>query len=130
MFSAHSGRGLQILGFPSLEFLGQEFKEPKEIRDFVDQKAVKFDIYSTTHVNGKERHDVYKYLMRCTSDDDILWNFSTAFIVGSDGSVRARIDKPQESKWKRVDDEILNCLEEKEAAARDAKLGLNITKKE
>jgi len=118
LFSAHSGRGLKILGFPSLEFLGQEFKEPKEIRAFVALKGVEFDIYNTIHVNGKERHNVYEYLMRCTSDEDILWNFSTAFIVGSDGSVRARIDKPQENKWKRVEDEILQCLDEKETVAR------------
>jgi len=121
LYSAHSGRGLRILGFPSFEFLGQEFRDPKKTRSFVNKKGVKFDMFSTSHVNGKKRHDVYKYLMSCTADHDILWNFSTAFIVGSDGSVRVRIDKPQENRWKRVEDEILNCLAEKEATARSAK---------
>jgi len=121
IYSAHSGRGLRILGFPSREFLGQEFKDPKEIRSFVDRKGVKFDMFATTHVNGIKRDAVYRYLMRCTSDHDILWNFSTAFVVGSDGSVRARIDKPQENKWKRVEDEIRICLAEKDAAAKTAK---------
>jgi len=116
LYSAYSGRGLRILGFPSHNFLGQEFKQSEEIKSFVERKGVKFDIFSSIHVIGKEQHDVYKYLMRCTSDHDILWNFSTAFIVGSDGSVRARIDKPQENRWKRVEDELRICLEEKEAA--------------
>jgi len=108
------------LGFPSREFLGQEFKDPKKVRSFVDSKGVKFDMFGNIQVNGTKRHAIYRYLMRCTADHDILWNFSTAFVVGSDGSVRARIDKPQENRWKRVEDEIRICLDEKEAATKTA----------
>jgi len=55
---------------------------------------------------------IYKYLMKCTADQDITWNFSTVFVVGRDGSVRARIDKPQANEWASVKAELATCLKE------------------
>lgn len=112
----HSSEGLRILGFPSHEFMGQEFKDPKKIKAFVDKMGVEFDVFSPIKVNGNERHPLYKYLMQCTTVSNINWNFSTAFVVGRDGSVRTRVDHPQKNNWSQLKEEISSLLEETPSA--------------
>jgi len=75
-------------------------------------------MFNTVHVTGEKRHEVYKYLMKCTSDNDIRWNFSTAFVVRHDGCVSSRIDQPDENDWSRVKEEIDNCFEVKSRMIR------------
>lgn len=79
---------------------------------FVENLGVKFDVFNSIKVNGKDRHMLYKYLMKCTSMVDIKWNFSSAFIVGRDGSVRARIRHPQKDDWAALKLMISGCLNE------------------
>jgi len=100
------------LGFPSRDFGGQENKDPKQIRRFVDGKGVRFDMFGLTNLSGSTMSPVYQYLFSCTANHAITWNFSTVFIVGRDGSVRARIDKPQTDNWALVKRELATCLKE------------------
>lgn len=112
IYSEHKDEGLRILAFPSREFLWQEFDDPELIRSFVEEKGVEFDMFRTVQINGEGRHEVYNYLMKCTSSEDVNWNFSTAFVIGRDGSVRARVDKPQNDNWAILKAEIASCLAE------------------
>jgi len=122
MYSTHSSEGLRILGFPSREFMGQEFVDPQKTKAFVENLGVEFDVFSCIKVNGQDRHPLYKYLMRSTRVSDITWNFSTAFVVGRDGSVRARVDRPQENNWAALKDEIATCLGEEVSQAEEVSL--------
>jgi len=108
----HRNDGLRILAFPSMDFAGQEYKDPKETRSFLKSKGVLFDAFRIIKVSGSNMNPIYKYLMKCTADQDITWNFSTVFVVGRDGSVRARIDKPQANEWASVKAELTTCLKE------------------
>jgi len=112
LYSKHSTEGLRILGFPSREFAEEEFAEPKDIQEFVASKGVEFDVYGLISVNGHKRHPVYQYLMGVTSKTNVPWNFATAFIVGRDGSVRARIDQPRAEDWATVERLVDVCLQE------------------
>jgi len=112
LYSKHKDEGLRILAFPSLDFGGQEYKDPKQIRRFVDGKGVRFDVFRLTKVSGPDMSSIYNYLFKCTASHAITWNFSTVFIVGRDGSVRARIDKPQTDNWALVKRELESCLKE------------------
>jgi len=95
-----------------MDFGGQEYKDPKQTRRFVDGKGVSFDVFGLTKVSGSAMSPIYKYLFKCTANHDITWNFSTVFIVGRDGSVRARIDKPQTDEWALVKRELATLLKE------------------
>jgi len=88
----HKGE-LQILAFPSNEFGGQESGSPKQIRDFVSEKGVKFTMLEKTEVNGPGAHPVYQALKEATSGDDVKWNFETKFLVARDGVSVTRFNK-------------------------------------
>ncbi|MEA9391085.1 glutathione peroxidase [Acerihabitans sp. TG2] len=113
--------GLEILGFPSNEFAGQEPGSDEEILSFCRATfGVEFPMFSKIEVNGTQRHPLYQALIderpqATTLPDsgfyqrladkgrapkqpsDILWNFEK-FLVGRDGRVIARFApdiKPQ-----------------------------------
>merc|ERR1719150_3406100 len=102
------------MAFPSQDFLSQEYDDPKDIRNFVSThpkfSKVEFDMFRLVHVNkGPKQHPVYKFLMDATNKKDITWNFSTVFLVGRDGSVRYRINKPD---FEEVEEMIKQLLQE------------------
>lgn len=54
--------GLKILAFPCNQFLKQEPKSEKEIKEFASKYGVKFQMFKKIEINGPNTHDVYKYL--------------------------------------------------------------------
>lgn len=95
-----------------MDFGGQEYTDPHETRRYLNGKGVCFDVFRIINVSGPSMSNIYRYLMNCTDDHEITWNFSTVFIVGRDGSVRERIDKPQTNNWALVRNCVATCLEE------------------
>ena len=65
-------------------------KEPKpeaEIKEFVKQYNVEFEMFSKINVNGEEAHPLYKYLkskVDGTFGNFIKWNFSK-FLIDRNG---------------------------------------------
>jgi len=107
LHSENGHAGLAILGFPSREFGGQEFKTGPEIANFVKGKGVEFQMMELSKVNpGSGQNPVYNFLMSQTSKSEINWNFSTTFLVGRDGCVAYRIDK----NWDLVEEKVLELL--------------------
>lgn len=88
-------RGLEILAFPCNQFMNQEPATNKEIAEQMrDRIGAEFPIFEKAEVNGKNPHEVFKYL-RCNSSlwdqnkkraKEIPWNFAK-FLVSSDGKV-------------------------------------------
>lgn len=88
----YRAQGLSILGFPSNQFAGQEPGSPEEIKDFVKQKGVDFDMFDKVEVNGGGAHPLWKYLKEKqggTLFDAIKWNF-TKFVIDRSGQPVAR----------------------------------------
>jgi glutathione peroxidase len=94
LYNQYSSKGLQVLGFPSGQFMNQEFSKESEIKDFVSEKfKVEFPMFSKIEVNGSEMHEVYRYLKSKTPElntkdglKNIPWNFGK-FLVDADGKV-------------------------------------------
>jgi glutathione peroxidase len=107
-------KGLEVLGFPSNEFMGQEPGSNAEIQDFCSTKFnVSFPMFEKIHVKGgPEQHPLYKELttaqpkatLKAGSDfaeklagygqtpklpTDVLWNFEK-FLVGRNGEIVGR----------------------------------------
>ena len=87
---------LEILGFPCNQFMGQEPGNEAEIAEFcTTQYGVTFPMFAKIEVNGADAHPLYRWL---TAEDaapegagDVKWNFGK-FLVGKDGTLRARFD--------------------------------------
>jgi glutathione peroxidase len=109
-------RGLEILGFPCNQFMGQEPGTDDEIQDFCKTTYdVTFPVFRKIDVNGPDADPLYAYLRaeapgdfgpkygdfyaaisRLKPDagaDDIKWNF-TKFLIGRDGTVVKRYEPP------------------------------------
>lgn len=107
----YRGRGLQVLGFPCNDFLGQEPGSAEEIQSFCSTNyGVSFPLFAKLNANSAPRHPLYAALIaaqpRATGggdlrerlaqknllpphESDITWNFEK-FLVGRDGRVLAR----------------------------------------
>ncbi len=105
-------QGLEVLGFPANNFMGQEPGNDEEIKNFCSTNYhVEFPLFSKISVKGDDQHPLYKYLTRAKSEtdvnsgeleanlkgyghtrttpDEVLWNFEK-FLVAKDGTVVGR----------------------------------------
>ncbi len=112
LYSNYSDKGLEVLGFPANNFMGQEPGTEEEIQEFCDGNyGVKFPLFSKISVIGDDQHPLYHYLTETKPDTDIndggleknlvgyghtrstpsevLWNFEK-FLVGKNGEIAAR----------------------------------------
>jgi len=105
-------RGLQILGFPSNQFGGQEPGSNEEIQEFCSTTyGVTFPVFAKVDVNGADADPLYAYLRSEApgdgQSDEITWNFGK-FLVGRDGEVLKRFD-PLETP-EAIHDEVVAAL--------------------
>lgn len=111
LFQNKRAQGLEVLGFPANNFLGQEPGSEEEIRSFCSTEYdVHFPLFSKTSVVGADQHPLYAKLIAAkptaTGDapfrarlrdfkltpnepPDILWNFEK-FVISRSGEVVAR----------------------------------------
>jgi glutathione peroxidase len=81
-----SGKGFEILGFPSNDFGGQEPGTPQEIRKFCTLKYnVTFPLFEKVKTKGEGQSPVYAFLT--SKHGEPQWNFYK-YLVGKDGQVR------------------------------------------
>ncbi|MGY1773258.1 glutathione peroxidase [Blastococcus sp. SYSU D00813] len=116
LYTQYRDRGLEVLGFPSNQFMGQEPGTNEEIQEFCStQYGVTFPVFAKVDVNGDDAHPLWSYLraadpgdfsaetapglydhiakMRpeAIGTDEVKWNF-TKFLVGKDGEVIRRYE--------------------------------------
>ncbi|PWR20065.1 glutathione peroxidase [Zavarzinia compransoris] len=111
LYQAKKDAGLEILGFPANNFLGQEPGTDAEIQDFCSTSFdVHFPLFSKISVLGDDQHPLYGFLTAAqpaaTGDGPfrerlkgfgierdappaVLWNFEK-FLIGRDGKVAGR----------------------------------------
>lgn len=87
-------KGLEILGFPTHQFMKQEYTDHCEISSFNEAKKIKYHVFGPVEVNGENTAPLFKYLkFNCASmheEDGTLknigWNFGK-FLVDRNGKV-------------------------------------------
>jgi len=112
LYENYRGQGLEVLGFPANNFMGQEPGTEDEIKDFCSTNYdVQFPLFSKISVKGDDQHALYKNLTENKPEMDVndgefetklkgygstrstpgevLWNFEK-FLVGKNGEIAAR----------------------------------------
>ena len=88
MHARYRPRGFAVLGFPSGDFMGQEFEEEKKIQEFCTLTyGVKFPMFQKVHVTGKDATPFYRDLAQASGESP-KWNFHK-YVIGRDGKVVA-----------------------------------------
>jgi glutathione peroxidase len=121
LYEQYKDQGLEILGFPSNQFGGQEPGSNDEVSEFCQiNYGVSFPLFEKIEVRDENKHPLFAYLteqapfegfdqetekgkkmheMFATrmpeqlKDNDIKWNF-TKFLVDRDGQVVKRFESP------------------------------------
>jgi glutathione peroxidase len=111
LYAEKHGAGLEILGFPANDFMGQEPGTEAEIATFCSTNYnVEFPLFGKISVVGEAKHPLYKALTAAqpkaeggdtmrknlvgygispNPEPEILWNFEK-FIIGREGDILAR----------------------------------------
>jgi glutathione peroxidase len=109
LYEKYNTKGLEILGFPCNQFMGQESACELDIKNFASNKfKVTFPLFSKIEVNGPNTHPLYLYLKFKSADfnkgetelKNIPWNFGK-FLTDSEGKV-IRFYKPDEDPTKMI----------------------------
>ncbi|HET6301742.1 glutathione peroxidase [Microbacterium sp.] len=87
----YGDRGLQVLGFPSNQFL-QELRSNDAIKEFCSTTyGITFPIFDRIRVNGRKEHPLYTELKKTPDASGragrVTWNFEK-FLVAPDGTVK------------------------------------------
>lgn len=111
LYQGKRAQGLEVLGFPANNFMGQEPGTDDEISSFCSLNYdVKFPLYSKISVLGADQHPLYTaltaaqpaatgdgpfrekltgYGVHPANKEDVLWNFEK-FLIGRNGEVAGR----------------------------------------
>lgn len=92
LYERYGGKGLQILGFPANDFMGQEPGTDEEIAQFCDMNyGVTFPVFSKISVKGDDMHPLYAELTSMPEPigGEVLWNFQK-YLVDREGNVVAK----------------------------------------
>jgi glutathione peroxidase len=112
LYEEYREKGLTVLGFPSDQFMNQEFDDQEEIIEFCQVNyGVSFPMFKKMDVKGKDAHPLFKFLTKEKKGlllSDIKWNF-TKFLVDRNGEVYERYS-PQTSP-RKIESDIQTLLE-------------------
>ncbi len=104
------GDKLMVVGFPSDNFMNQEFDTNAEIAGFCEKNyGVTFPLTTKVNVKGKAMHPVYQFLTQKSKngvlDATVSWNFNK-FLLDKNGKLIAHFG----SKVKPDSEEILKYI--------------------
>lgn len=111
LYQEFKSEGLEILGFPCNQFMGQEPGTNEDIKSFCSLNyQVTFPLFDKVKVNGKDADPLFKWLtkqQRGLLKGRVKWNF-TKFLINQEGEYVKRFEptiKPEEMR-----DEIVALL--------------------
>ena len=97
LHDTYKPKGFTVIGVPSADFGGQEYKTNKEVKTFCDTKfGIKFPLTETSVVKGPGAVPFYRWAAATLGPDQTpTWNFHK-YLVGRDGKlIRAFGNKVQ-----------------------------------
>lgn len=115
LYKEYKDQGLEIIGFPSNEFAGQEPNSSDKAEEFCQiNYGVSFPIMDKTMVKkGPQQSDVFRFLTNKSENGTVnlapLWNFQK-YLVDKDGKVVdyfMTITKPNAPKVKKAIQKLL-----------------------
>ena len=106
LFDGYKEEDFVILGFPSRDFMYQEFDDEGKVKEFCNTKyGVSFPMFATSSVKGKKANSFYQNLALITGKSPD-WNF-TKYLISKDGEVLKPFSKNIEPDSK----EIISAIE-------------------
>ncbi|KAI5634048.1 glutathione peroxidase domain-containing protein [Phthorimaea operculella] len=81
LYEKYAQHGLQILAFPCNQFNHQESGTIQDLKKFIHDMHIKFDVFAPINVNCNDAHPLWKYLKTTL---DPVGQFSTKFRVITD----------------------------------------------
>ena len=97
-----------VLGFPSRNFLYQEFDEEQKVEEFCKTNYdISFLLFSLTNVGAANTHPFYKKLFLATKERP-RWNFHK-YLITKDGTVKSfshKIDPKDSMVVQAIEDSI------------------------
>jgi glutathione peroxidase len=88
LHARYQPRGFAVLGFPSGDFMDQEYVDEKQIQEFCTLTyGVKFPMFQKVHVSGDQATPFYMALAKAAGESP-KWNFHK-YLIGRDGKVVA-----------------------------------------
>jgi len=111
LYEKYADQGLEVLGFPSNDFLKQEPGSNEEIAEFCKLNyGVTFPMFEKIVVKGKGQHPLYAYLTSEEANPEfsgkISWNFNK-FLISRDGKIVNRFG----SRTEPDDAELTEAIE-------------------
>jgi glutathione peroxidase len=95
LYLEYSGRGLEVLGFPSNDFMGQEPGDSSEIAQFCEMNfGVTFPLFEKKPVTGEDLQPIFHFLTKTanpTLAGEVHWNFEK-FLIDRSGHLVARFN--------------------------------------
>ncbi len=90
LFETYRDKGLTVVGIPSGDFAGQEYKSNGEIKQFCESKfGIKFPMSEKSVVTGSKAAPIYRWAATVMGQDNTpKWNFHK-YLVGRDGKLVA-----------------------------------------
>ncbi len=114
LYQKYKTQGLEVLGFPANNFMGQEPGTDQEIKSFCELKyKVTFPMFSKISVKGKDIDPLYAWLISAPGLEpgDIGWNFNK-FLIDRSGVPVARFGSRSEPSSKEVISKLEELLSE------------------
>lgn len=113
LYAKYKDQGLVVLGFPSADFMRQEYDSGQQIAEFCQNTyGVKFPMFAKSHVSGDEANPLFAELIR-TSGTRPKWNFYK-YLVGRDGKTVQAFSTATNPK----DADFISAIEKELAVAR------------
>ena len=108
LYSKYGKDDFVILGFPSRDFMYQEYSDESKVKEFCSTEyGVTFPMFATTPVKGKKANSFYKTLT-AISGQKPGWNFYK-YLISKEGKVQS-FDTNVEPDSKELTSSIANLL--------------------
>ena len=108
LYSKYQNDEFVILGFPSRDFMYQEYSDESKVKDFCSTEyGVTFPMFATSPVKGNKANSFYKSLTEITGQRP-GWNFHK-YLISKEGMVLS-FDKNVEPDSEELTSQILKLL--------------------